>query len=157
MSNSIDIRALVIRGADILNEGKFNFDRSKYLNGSEGGGCIRRQWYDKHEPELGAEQDWGYARRGSHGGKFLVDALIAANVPLAALTTDAEFLRRVTLDLTGKIPEPNEILAFLGDDSPDKRAQVVRQLLDAPGWADRWAMYFGDLFRNTRVTAQVNR
>ncbi len=81
----------------------------------------------------------------------------AAGVPMADLTTDTEFLRRVTLDLTGRIPAPNEILAFIGDDSADKRANVVQQLLNTPQWADRWAMFFGDLFKNTRVTAQVNR
>ena len=81
----------------------------------------------------------------------------AAGVPMADLTTDTEFLRRVTLDLTGRIPAPNEILGFIAADSVDKRANVVEQLLDSPQWADRWAMFFGDLFKNTRVTAQVNR
>ncbi len=81
----------------------------------------------------------------------------AAGVPPAELTTDAEFLRRVTLDLTGRIPTPQEITAFLSDASPDKRAQAVERLLATPQWADRWALFFGDLFKNTRLTAQVNR
>lgn len=76
------IRDLVIRGSDILEEGKFKFDRSKYLNGSEAMTCLRRQWYKKFQPEEEAEQDWGYARRGIHGERFLVESLIAANVPL---------------------------------------------------------------------------
>ncbi len=81
----------------------------------------------------------------------------AAGVPMAGLTTDAEFLRRATLDITGRIPTPEEVLAFLSDASPDKRTRVVEQLLATPQWADRWAMFFGDLFKNTRTTAQVNR
>ncbi len=81
----------------------------------------------------------------------------AAGVPMAELTTDAEFLRRVTLDLTGRIPTPQEVTAFLSDASPDKRTQAVERLLQTPQWADRWTMFFGDLFKNTRVTAQVNR
>ena len=81
----------------------------------------------------------------------------AAGIPLTYLTTDAEFLRRVTLDLTGRIPTRDKVLAFLADASPDKRERVVNQLLLTTAWADRWAMFFGDLFQNTQVTAQVNR
>jgi len=78
----VNIKEQVIRGSGILEEGKFSFDRSKYLNGSEAMTCIRKQWYKKFQPEEEAEQDWGYARRGIHGEKFLVESLVAANVPL---------------------------------------------------------------------------
>lgn len=81
----------------------------------------------------------------------------AAGLPLTHLTTDAEFLRRVRLDLTGRIPTKDEVLEFLADTSPTKREQLVDRLLQTPEWADRWTMFFGDLFRNTRLTAQVNR
>ena len=81
----------------------------------------------------------------------------AAGLPLTYLTTDAEFLRRVRLDLTGRIPTKAEVLEFLADTSPTKREQLVDRLLQTPEWADRWTMFFGDLYRNTRLTAQVNR
>lgn len=84
-------------------------------------------------------------------------AAAAAGVPLAGRTTDTEFLRRVRLDLTGRIPSPQEILDFQADASEDKRARLVDRLLQTPEWADRWAMFLGDLLRNTRLTAQVNR
>ncbi len=81
----------------------------------------------------------------------------AAGVPLTYLTTDAEFLRRVSLDLTGRIPTREQVLTFLLDGSENKREALVEQLLQTSAWADRWAMFFGDLFENTQVTAQVNR
>ena len=81
----------------------------------------------------------------------------AAGVPLTHLTTDAEFLRRVRLDLTGRIPKAADVVAFLADTSPDKRERLVDDLLQTPEWADRWTMFFGDLYRNTQRTAQVNR
>lgn len=81
----------------------------------------------------------------------------AAGVPLTYLTTDQEFLRRVTLDLTGRIPTHDQVVAFLADKSAGKRAALVERLLDSPEWVDRWAMFFGDLFRNTARTVQVNR
>ncbi|MDE0105070.1 MAG: DUF1553 domain-containing protein [Bryobacterales bacterium] len=99
---------------------------------------------------------------GGAAGCAGIDACIeraaeAAGKPLAGLATDAEFLRRARLDLTGRIPTKEEVLEFLADTSPDKRERVVERLLDTPEWADRWAMFFGDLFRNTIRTAQVNR
>ncbi len=99
---------------------------------------------------------------GGAAGCTGIDACIeraaeAAGKPLAALATDAEFLRRARLDLTGRIPTKDEVLDFLADTSPDKRERLVDRLLDTPEWADRWAMFFGDLFRNTIRTAQVNR
>lgn len=81
----------------------------------------------------------------------------AAGVPLTHLTTDVEFLRRVRLDLTGRIPTRDEVLAFLASTSATKREDLVDRLLETPEWADRWAMFLGDLYRNTRVTGQVNR
>lgn len=73
--------------------------------------------------------------------------------------TDQEFLRRVTLDLTGRIPQADNAVRFLTDPRPRavKRPELIDQLLDSPEWADRWAMFFGDLYRNTRTTVHVNR
>lgn len=78
----INIQEQVIRGAELREEGKFNFDRKAYLNASEAAYCIRKQWYSKHQPDAEEEQQWGWARRGIHGEKYLVDALRAVNVPI---------------------------------------------------------------------------
>ncbi len=50
----------------------------------------------------------------------------------AALTADAEFLRRVTLDLVGRVPTVGEYSALAADNSADKRARVVTRLMDSP-------------------------
>ena len=50
----------------------------------------------------------------------------------AALCSDADFLRRVTLDLNGRVPTPREVTAFLDDKSPDKRQQTIRRLMSSP-------------------------
>ena len=52
--------------------------------------------------------------------------------PPAPLCTDAEFLRRVYLDLTGKIPTAEEAAIFLQDRHPDKRNKLVDMLLEQP-------------------------
>jgi hypothetical protein len=69
----------------------------------------------------------------------LISARWSANrVRPAPLATDAEFLRRVHLDLAGKIPRVSEVRRFLADTSPDKRRQVVGRLLASPGYANHW-------------------
>lgn len=60
---------------------------------------------------------------------------------------DAKFLRRVHLDIIGRLPTPNEVRAFLSDDSPDKRSRVVDSLLAQPEYADHWAAKWADLLR----------
>jgi len=75
----------------------------------------------------------------------------------AAASTDEEFLRRVYLDLTGRIPTAEQAVQFLSDTRPDKRAILIDELLESPVWADRWAMFLGDLYRNTINTPNLNR
>ena len=83
-----------------------------------------------------------------------IDAYIFADlqknqITPAPPTTDWEFIRRVTLDLTGRIPLPSRVLTFVADSSPDKRAKLIDELLASPQWVDKWTMYYGDLFQNT--------
>ncbi|MBL8889417.1 MAG: DUF1549 domain-containing protein [Planctomycetaceae bacterium] len=63
--------------------------------------------------------------------------------------SDEVFLRRVTLDLVGLLPTPEQRAAFLADTRPDKRALLVDQLLaDEIGYADHWLTFWNDLLRN---------
>src|SRR5262244_354373 len=68
-------------------------------------------------------------------------------VPHSALTSDAEFLRRVSLDLTGRIPAPQEVAAFIADTDPAKRDKIIDKLLSSEAYVDKWAYFFMDLFR----------
>jgi WD40 repeat protein len=61
--------------------------------------------------------------------------------------SDAEFLRRSTLDAIGMLPTVEEARAFLADKNPSKYEQWVAQLLERPEWADHWATKWGDLIR----------
>ena len=55
------------------------------------------------------------------------------------VSEDTEFLRRVHLDLTGKIPTPEEVLDFLKDGSPSKRQKEIDQLLGSEAYIDYWS------------------
>jgi len=78
----------------------------------------------------------------------IVDAYFA-QLSLPAATDDAAFMRRVHVDLIGLLPTPEELNAFLKDTSTDKRARLVRRLLDEPrGYAEHWLTFWNDLLRN---------
>lgn len=65
----------------------------------------------------------------------------------APLAGDLEFLRRVKLDLTGRIPASAEVSEFLADRSPKKREQLIDRLVGSPEFVDKWAYFFMDILR----------
>ena len=76
-------------------------------------------------------------------GTALIDRHLAttwqkANVKPAAPADDAEFLRRVYLDVAGRIPGATEARQFLDDKRPDKRNRLVEQLLSSPHYANHF-------------------
>src|SRR4029079_8781135 len=56
-------------------------------------------------------------------------------------------LRRASLDLTGLPPSPDEVQAFLSDNSSDAFAKVVDRLLASPHYGERWGRHWLDLAR----------
>ena len=94
-------------------------------------------------PILRPVSDRSGDRYPATGAPTKVDELVVAKlrklgITPAPLCTDAEFLRRVGLDLTGTAPAPSEVDAFLADPAPDKRARKVDELLDRPTYAAWW-------------------
>ncbi|MFM7842909.1 MAG: DUF1549 domain-containing protein [Planctomycetota bacterium] len=65
------------------------------------------------------------------------------------LSTDEEFLRRVYLDVIGITPTVEEATRFLADKTPNKRAQLIEELMKRPEFAKFWALKWGDLLRMT--------
>jgi hypothetical protein len=72
-------------------------------------------------------------------------ALAAAKVPASPPADDAEFLRRVTLDLTGTIPTYDRTITFLLDSDPYKRAKLIDELLASPTYGKLFARQWADL------------
>ena len=70
----------------------------------------------------------------------------------SGLTDDATFLRRVTLDLTGQLPTPDEVRAFLADATPTKlkRSKWIDKLIARPAYTDYWTIKWGDLLQSSR-------
>ena len=63
------------------------------------------------------------------------------------LTTDEQFVRRVYLDIAGRIPNYEETTAFLSSRSGTKRAELIDHLLDSDGYVSHMYNYFADMLR----------
>ncbi len=64
---------------------------------------------------------------------------------------DATFLRRLTVDLCGRLPTADEARAFLADASADKRSKLIDRLLDSPDYPAYFAMRWGSILRNSNL------
>jgi hypothetical protein len=73
----------------------------------------------------------------------------AQSVAAAQLSTDEEFLRRIDLDLTGRIPTSQHMKDFAANTDPGKRDALIEQLLASPEFVDKWTVWLGDLLQNT--------
>ncbi len=70
-------------------------------------------------------------------------------IPHAPLAGDAEFFRRVHIDIGGRLPTAEETEAFLASSDPGKRDKLIDQLVESEPYKSKWAYWFSDL-------AQVN-
>ena len=69
----------------------------------------------------------------------------AQQIQPAPLADDAEFFRRVYLDLGGKIPTTAEVRQFLADKSPNKRREIVERLLESPAYVENFTDYWREV------------
>lgn len=91
-----------------------------------------------------------------------IDALIAKghkdyNKVAAPIASDAEFLRRASLDLTGRIPPAGDVRSFLTDKAADKREKLIDRLLASPEYARRMQEYFDVVLMDRRSDVRVPR
>ncbi len=70
------------------------------------------------------------------------------------ICTDEQYIRRLSLDLTGTLPTPKQVMDFLADKSPDKRSKLVDRLLDSPEYAFYFANKWADVLRVKRRNEQ---
>lgn len=66
------------------------------------------------------------------------------------LCSDDQFIRRLSLDLTGSLPTPSQVKAFVESNNPNKRKELVEKLLDSPEYAYYFASKWADILRVKR-------
>ncbi len=77
----------------------------------------------------------------------VLKTLTQLGLPASPPVDDITFLRRVTLDLTGRLPNPEQVEAFLADTSPHKRSQLVDRLLASEAFTEYWTLQLAKLLR----------
>ena len=83
--------------------------------------------------------------------------LKSLGIPPSPLSSDATFIRRIYLDLTGGLPTGEEARAFIEDRDPEKRNKLIDKLLDGGGYADFFANKWGSILRNRRLNNNYTR
>lgn len=81
--------------------------------------------------------------------ELVVQKLRKVGIVQSETCTDAEFLRRVSLDVTGTLPTPAEVRAFLADTRSDKRSLKIDELLERPGYVAWWTTKLCDFTGNS--------
>ncbi|MCG6154430.1 DUF1553 domain-containing protein [Rubinisphaera margarita] len=77
--------------------------------------------------------------------RFILSALKEQDMEPTSIVDDYTFLRRLTLDIIGTNPTPEQIEAFLNDPAEHRRAYAVERMLNEPAWADHWVSYWQDV------------
>ncbi len=88
--------------------------------------------------------------------KMIEARLAEAKVAPARLVGDEEFARRACLDVTGKLPTPEQVLAFVRDKDPKKRARLIDSLLESPDYGRNWGRYWRDVVAYRATNEQRN-
>ena len=88
--------------------------------------------------------------------RFLIAALESRGISPVADASRQRLLRRVTFDLIGLPPTPDEFDAFLSDDSPQALQSVVDRLLASPRYGERWGRHWLDVARYAESSGKTN-
>jgi hypothetical protein len=91
--------------------------------------------------------DFSTVKRRNFIDDELFKRLESLKVPPSPPASDAAFLRRASLDLTGEQPAPDEIRRFLADSDPDKRIKLIDRLIKKHDFVLFWRIKFGDLLQ----------
>lgn len=94
-------------------------------------------------------RDYPIAAARTKVDQLVIGKLQKLGIVPSETCSDAEFLRRVSLDITGTLPAPAEVEEFLADTSSDKRARKIDELLERPGYVAWWTTKLCDFTGNS--------
>ncbi|MGC3967333.1 MAG: DUF1553 domain-containing protein [Pirellulales bacterium] len=90
---------------------------------------------------------WPAPSENNYVDKFVFEKLKRLQITPSEICSDEEYVRRVYLDVVGRLPTIAETAAFLADKASDKRGQLVERLLASDEYPSFWALKWADLLR----------
>lgn len=93
------------------------------------------------------EFTWPNPPANNYIDTLVYDKLNKLRIIPSDVCSDETFLRRVTIDICGSTPTSAELTAFLADNSPDKRARVIDELLERKEFVEMWVMKWSELLQ----------
>ncbi len=97
----------------------------------------------------GGTTDWTPAAIQNGVDVITFAKMQADGVPINALCDDGTFLRRVSLVLTGRLPDPADTRSFLASNAADKRDAYIDKVLNSQAFRTHWAFWFQEYFSST--------
>ena len=91
--------------------------------------------------------DWPNPKTNNYIDEIVFAKLEKLRIVPSELSTDEQFLRRVTIDLVGMLPTADEYEAFMGSSDPDKRKRKIDELIAREDFAELWAAKWGEWLR----------
>ncbi len=82
--------------------------------------------------------------------EYVFEKIERDGIPHASLASDDTFVRRLYVDLTGRIPTGDEARSFVEDSDPEKRDKLIDKLVGSVDWRDRWTHWHLDLWRSSQ-------
>ena len=92
---------------------------------------------------------YGLAPANNLIDQYIFGKMQADGVAPAPASNDSEFVRRVYLDLTGRIPTIDQTVQFLTSTDSNKRSALVDQLLASGAYVDKWTLFYANIFQVT--------
>ena len=130
-----------------------DIDEHGHLNAGEQGDTHVVVYYDNAVVPVPVIRPIGPSQQVAKAKKpvdrLIQEKLDKLGIVSSELCTDSEFIRRASLDITGILPTADRVRQFLADESPNKRSELMEELLASPGYAQWWATRFSDWTGNS--------
>ncbi|GIS60901.1 MAG: hypothetical protein CM1200mP2_31260 [Planctomycetaceae bacterium] len=108
-----------------------------------------------HRPVYRFQVDLAAEPRQNFIDKEVLDSLTTLGLPVSPIADDATYLRRLTLDLTGRLPTMARVRAFLADVNPKKRQALADELLGSEAFTEYWTLQLATLLRIRPQSGEV--
>lgn len=99
---------------------------------------------------------WKVELEANYIDTLINDKLKKLRVHPAEICSDSEYIRRVSIDVCGIVPTPEEVVAFRADTTPDKRARLIDKLLVRKEFVDIWVMKWSELLQIRSLNNRVS-